>query len=100
MADRRQAKSKYTADRRIPGAFEGETVSRRRFMTGTAHVAGGIAAAAFVLPAAGFAFGPIFEEHEQPWQDIGAVDDFPNDTYLPVVIEISSGIGQAGKSTA
>ena len=27
-----------------PGAFEGETVTRRRFMTGTAHVAGAIAA--------------------------------------------------------
>ena len=35
MADRRQTKSKYTADRGIPGAFEGETVTRRRFMTGT-----------------------------------------------------------------
>ena len=40
MADRRQTKSKYTADRQIPGAFEGETVTRRRFMTGTANVAG------------------------------------------------------------
>ena len=30
---RKEPPSKYTADRKIPGAFEGETVSRRRFMT-------------------------------------------------------------------
>ena len=42
--DRRQTKSKYTSDRLIPGAFEGETVSRRRFMTGTVNVAGAVAA--------------------------------------------------------
>ena len=39
-----QHKSKYTARPGIPGAFEGETVTRRRFMTGTAHGAGAIAA--------------------------------------------------------
>jgi menaquinol-cytochrome c reductase iron-sulfur subunit len=98
--DRRQTKSKYTVDRRIPGAFEGETVSRRRFMTGTAHIAGGIATAAFVLPAAGFALGPVFEEQEQPWQAVGAPDEFPDDTYVPKVVTIVAGIGQAGKSTA
>ena len=38
MADgRREPKSKYTADRGMPGAFEGETVTRRRMMTLTAH---------------------------------------------------------------
>jgi len=42
--DRRKTKSKYTADRMIPGAFEGETVTRRRFMTGTVNVAGAVAA--------------------------------------------------------
>ena len=49
----REQKSKYTSDRGIPGAFEGETVTRRRFMVGGASTAGGIAAAAFVLPALG-----------------------------------------------
>ena len=45
MSDKHARKrSKYTADRMIPGAFEGETVTRRRFMTGTAHTAGAIAA--------------------------------------------------------
>src|SRR3954463_16708305 len=99
MADRRQAKSKYTADRQIPGAFEGETVTRRRFMTGSAHAAGMVAASAFLLPAVGFALGPIFEEHKQRWQDVGGVDEFPADTYVPKVITIVDGIGEAGKST-
>ena len=67
-------KSKYTADRRIPGAFEGETVTRRRFMTGTAQAAGGIAAAAFALPALGFALGPIFEETGPAWQAVGPLE--------------------------
>ncbi len=97
--DRRKTKSKYTEDRLIPGAFEGETVTRRRFMTGTVHVAGAVAASAFVLPALGFALGPVFEKHEQRWQPIGPSDEFPEDTYVPKVITIVDGIGQAGKST-
>jgi len=99
MADRRQAKSKYTADRKIPGAFEGETITRRRFMTATVNVTGAAATAAFVLPALGFALGPLFEKHEQPWQDVGPASDFNDSTYIPKVIVIVSGIGQAGKST-
>jgi menaquinol-cytochrome c reductase iron-sulfur subunit len=98
--DRRQTKSKYTSDRLIPGAFEGETVTRRRLMTGTVHVAGAVAASAFLLPALGFALGPVFEKHEQRWQPVGPVDEFPDDTYVPKVITIVDGIGQAGKSTA
>jgi menaquinol-cytochrome c reductase iron-sulfur subunit len=99
MADRRQAKSKYTADRQIPGAFEGETVTRRRFMTGTAHVAGAVATSAFLLPAVGFSLGPVFEKHESSWQSVGAPDDFNADTYIPKVITVVGGIGQAGKTT-
>jgi menaquinol-cytochrome c reductase iron-sulfur subunit len=98
-ADRRQTKSKYTADRQIPGAWEGETVTRRRFMTGTAHLAGAVAASAFALPALGFALGPVFEKHEQQWQAVGPPSDFNQQTYIPKVITISPGIGQAGKST-
>jgi menaquinol-cytochrome c reductase iron-sulfur subunit len=98
--DRRQTKRKYTSDRLIPGAFEGETVTRRRFMTGTVNVAGAVAASAFVLPALGFALGPVFEKHEQRWQPVGPVADFPDNTYVPKVITIVDGIGQAGKSTA
>jgi menaquinol-cytochrome c reductase iron-sulfur subunit len=84
----------------VPGAFEGETITRRRFMTGTAHGAGAVAAAAFVLPALGFALGPVFEETKHTWQDIGAAGDFPNDGYVPKTITIVSGIGEAGRSTA
>jgi menaquinol-cytochrome c reductase iron-sulfur subunit len=98
-ADRRQTKSKYTSDRMIPGAFEGETVTRRRFMTVGANGAGIVAASAFLLPAVGFAVGPIFEQHKLGWQDVGSVDDFTADTYVPKVITIVDGIGEAGKST-
>lgn len=92
-------KSKYTADRQIPGAFEGETVTRRRFMTGTAHTAGAVAAASFALPALGFAIGPIFKTAPHSWESVGPVGMFPEDNYVPVVITITPGIGEAGKAT-
>jgi len=95
-----QYKSKYTAEEMIPGAFDGETVTRRRFMTGTAHTAGAIAAASFTLPALGFAIGPIFKAPPHFWEDIGSTEDFSEDNYVPVVITITQGIGEAGKSTA
>jgi menaquinol-cytochrome c reductase iron-sulfur subunit len=96
----KQAKSKYTADRGMPGAFEGETVNRRRFMTMSAHTAGGVAAAAFTLPALGFALGPIFSREPFNWQTIGVPSDFTNDNYVIKVITIVQGIGEAGKSIA
>jgi menaquinol-cytochrome c reductase iron-sulfur subunit len=99
MPDRHETKSRYTADRNIPGAFEGETVTRRKFMTGSVHALGGIATAAFALPALGFALGPVFERKPTTWQDVGSVRDFPQDTYVPKVITIVEGIGEAGKST-
>lgn len=83
----------------MPGAFEGETVTRRRMMTGTAHAAGGIAAAAFILPSVGFALGPVFEEVEQSWESVGPPEDFPADTYVPKVITLVDGIGETGKTT-
>ena len=92
-------KSKYTADRLIPGAFEGETVTRRRFMTGTAHTAGAIAAGAFTLPALGFALGPIFKKTPHHWETVGDVGRFTADNYTPVVITLTPGIGEAGKTT-
>jgi menaquinol-cytochrome c reductase iron-sulfur subunit len=100
LPDKHQIKSKYTSDRQIPGAFEGETVTRRRFMTGTTHVAGAVAASAFLLPALGFALGPVFEQHKEPWQDIGSIDEFTGDTYTPKTIQVSDGIGEAGRGTA
>jgi len=98
--DKHQTKSQYTIDRQVPGAFEGETVTRRRFMTSTAHVAGAVAASAFLLPALGFALGPVFEQVKEPWQDIGVPGDFTKDTYTPKTIQVSDGIGDAGRGTA
>jgi menaquinol-cytochrome c reductase iron-sulfur subunit len=96
---RRKQKSKYTLDRQIPGAFEGETVTRRRFMTGSVHTAGGIAAAAFTLPALGFALGPIFKSTPVHWDAVGAIGSFSDTNYVPVVMTAAPSIGEAGKTT-
>jgi quinol---cytochrome c reductase iron-sulfur subunit, bacillus type len=98
VADRRQTKSKYTADRNIPGAFDGETVTRRRLMTGVAHSAGGVAAAAFTLPALGFALAPVFKTMPFQWQAVGPPQNFPNDNFISAVITLVPGIGEAGKA--
>ncbi len=99
-ADRHKQTSKYTADRGMPGAFEGETVTRRRFMEAVTHGAGGIAAAAFGLPALGFAIGPIFKRQPFQWQIIGTTHDFSETAYVTKTITIVEGIGEAGKSIA
>ena len=92
-------RSKYTADRLIPGAFDGETITRRRFMTGTAHTAGAIAAGAFTLPALAFSIGPIFKSTPHTWATVGNVGSFPKDNYIPVIVTLTPGIGEAGKTT-
>ena len=104
MADRpgqkNKRKSRYTADRDVAGAFEGETMTRRGLMTGGALAVGGIASAAFTLPALGFALGPLFEDSEpDQWQDVGPVSDFNTEFYVPRVINIVPEIGEAGKTT-
>src|SRR5947209_19349913 len=86
VADRRlKHKSKYTLDRGIPGAFEGETITRRRFMVGSANAAGAVAAGAFVLPALGFAIGPIFKSTPVRWEAVGPESMFSENNYIPVV---------------
>jgi Rieske Fe-S protein len=102
VADRHTqgAKSKYTADRQMPGAFEGETVTRRRFMTLTTHGAGGVAAMAFTLPALAFAVGPLFSREPFNWQTVGTPDDFNKLQYVTKVITIVQGIGNAGNTIA
>ncbi len=100
MSDKHsQHKSRYTTDRQIPGAFDGETVTRRRFMTIGSQAAGGVAAASFLLPALGFAIGPIFKEAPHTWETVGPTDMFPDDNYIPTVITLTPGIGEAGKAT-
>ncbi len=92
-------KSKYTSDRGIPGAYEGETVTRRRFMVVGANTAGGIATAAFVLPALGLGLGPIFKSKPAHWETVGTVDDFNEFNYIPVVLTLEPNLGEAGKTT-
>jgi menaquinol-cytochrome c reductase iron-sulfur subunit len=84
----------------MPGAFEGETVTRRRFMTVSVHTMGGVAAAAFTLPALGFALGPLFSRVPFQWQEIGVPSDFPNNTYVTKVFTTTPGIGEVGKTIA
>jgi quinol---cytochrome c reductase iron-sulfur subunit, bacillus type len=83
-----------------PGSFPGETMTRRRLFSGGAVALGGIAGVAVALPAIGFALGPIFDEKEMPFQDVGPPSDFKSDTYLPRTITVESGVGEAGKSIA
>jgi menaquinol-cytochrome c reductase iron-sulfur subunit len=92
--------TRLTEELGTPGAFEGETVTRRRFVTGTAHTAGAIAAAAFTLPALAFAVGPVFSRQPASWQRIGPLDGFSELVYEPVVVQIEQGVGEAGNSLA
>src|SRR6059058_3003483 len=101
MADRhKEGKSKYTLDRQMPGAFEGETVTRRRFLNLATNGAGIAAAAAFTLPVLGFAVGPIFSREPFDWQPIGRPSDFTQSTYVVRTVTIVQGIGEAGRSIA
>jgi menaquinol-cytochrome c reductase iron-sulfur subunit len=96
----KETKSKYTLDRNIPGAFEGETVTRRRLMVLWANGVGGVAAAAFTLPALGFALAPIFKREPTTWQAIGTPRDFTEADYVTKIITITPGIGEAGNTVA
>jgi menaquinol-cytochrome c reductase iron-sulfur subunit len=100
MSSRQHDRSRYTAGRQMPGAYERETVSRRRFFTGGALAAGGLATAAFGLPALGFALGPVFSRTEpHRWQDVGPEADFDATTYTVKIIDLVANIGDSGKTT-
>jgi menaquinol-cytochrome c reductase iron-sulfur subunit len=93
-------KSRYTEGRGIAGAYEGETVTRRRLMEGGVQLAGGVAVAMIALPGLGFALGPLFEDTiPTRWQDVGPEDDFNEQTYVPKVINVVPEVGDAGKTT-
>src|ERR1700759_5618060 len=77
---------KYTQDQQLPGAFEGETITRRRLMNRTALATGAVAAAAFTLPALGFAIAPVFQHTPDTWQAVGPVSHFSDADYRPEVI--------------
>ena len=75
-------------------------MTRRRFMTAVTHGSGGVAAAAFTLPALAFAVGPVFSREPWSWQTIGRPSDFPDNTYVNKVITIVQGMGEAGNTIA
>ncbi len=97
---KRVGRETYTQELDLPGALDGETVTRRRFMAAGANGAGLIAAAAFTLPALGFALGPVFDRAPAAWQDIGPLARFSDWDYVPVEITIAAGVGEAGNSIA
>ena len=61
---------------------------------------GGIAGAAIVLPAVGFALAPIFHRGKERWEAVGPVSDFVEDTYRQVIFTETEAIGDAGKTLA
>jgi len=92
-------KSKYTLDRGMPGAFEGETITRRRLMNVGGQTAGIVATASIILPALGFAVGPIFKSTPHRWETVGTESMFTDLNYVPVVLTLTPNIGEAGKTT-
>ena len=84
----------------MPGAFEGETVTRRGLMTAGALGVGGLASAAFGLPALGFALGPNFSQTEpHRWQDVGPEADFNKNFYTQKIIDLVADVADSGKTT-
>ena len=92
--------TQQTEGLQVPGAFAGETVSRRRFIARGANAAGAVAVAAFTLPALGFAVAPVFDGASDRWQEIGPLSRFTETDYVPVTITLEPGIGDAGLSLA
>ena len=107
MADRTETKSplhrRPRRFRRAPSRAR-PSPGRRSSMDGTARQAAPAASAAVarsLLPALGFALGPVFEETDfTRWQDVGPPDDFIADTYVPAGHHAwSPSVGEAGKTT-
>ena len=81
------------------GYFEGESMSRRRAFTVAGQALGGVAGAAIVLPAVGFALAPVFQREDERWEPVGSAKEFTPDTYKARVITLVGGIGVVGKTT-
>lgn len=99
MPEASKEQSKYTLDQGIPGAFEGETVTRRKLMSLTANATGAVAVGGIALSATGLALGQAVREVDTGWHDVGSLDEFQNDTYVPRVITLDPKTGQVGKTT-
>jgi Rieske Fe-S protein len=81
------------------GYFEGETMTRRTVFGLGVQAAGGLAVGVVALPTVGFALAPIFDNPEETWEGVGAIEDFSSETYRQAVITIVEGVGDTGKST-
>jgi Rieske Fe-S protein len=75
-------------------------MTRRRVFTIGAQGLGGLAGAAIVLPAVGFALAPLFHRGKERWEAVGPEEDFRVDTYKAVVFTETPGVGEVGKTTA
>jgi Rieske Fe-S protein len=98
MSTRRRGRT--TEEAQIPGAVDGETVTRRRFMTTAANSSGAVATAAITLPALAVAVAPLFDRAKPTWQPVGPLSRFTDSNYAPVVTTIEPGVGEAGRSIA
>ena len=65
---------------------------RKVFIVGSQAV-GGLAAAAVVLPAIGFALAPVFSRGRERWESVGQVHDFTPAPYTHVVCPATPGPG-------
>ena len=97
----KNAKPKYTADREIPGAFEGETVTRRRFMDVVATRRrrgrrGGVHPSRARLRARRRCSAASRSTGSRSVRSTTS----PTNTYVTKVITIVPGIGEAGKTIA
>ena len=96
----KQGAPKSLPEHEPAGYFEGESITRRNAFSIGVQAIGGLAGAAIVLPAIGFAAAPLFEQEKETWQAVGPLSDFTPDTYRPVVITAVENIGETGKTTA
>jgi menaquinol-cytochrome c reductase iron-sulfur subunit len=75
-------------------------MNRRTAFAVAGQALGGLAGAAVLLPAIGFAMAPLFEEEGNDWQAVGPLSNFNGETYKPVTLTVVENIGEAGKTTA
>ena len=88
-------------DRNIPGAFEGETVTRRTAdaLTTPRPPAASPRPPSCCPRSASPPARRSSSARRSIWTPVGKPEDFPDDDYLPRVITLTQGIGEVGKTT-